>query len=632
MTKPKPKLAGTIQDYADVASDWFWEMGPDLRFTYFSERIEELIGIPVAFHIGKTREELAGGKVATEKWQQHLQDLRDHKPFRDFRYDRVGPDGQTHYLSSSGKPIFDENGEFQGYIGTGSDLSGQIEAEERVHLANERLAAAIEALSEPFVLWDADDRLVVCNQSFRDINTAIQEKLVSGLVYEDYAETMLEHNLVPEAVDREEKWLTKRLEQHRNPGGPFEQLRPDGTWFMVYEQRLPDGSMVTFSADITGLKNAEAKLLESQDRIRDFATSAADWFWEQDADLKFTSVSEENISITGLRREDHYGKTRRETGLLDVSEEDLYAHEQQLLAREPFSGFRFSRIRPDGSKVFISVSGRPIYDKDGNFAGYRGAGRDITEIVEAEKIIKQERDRAEAGSRAKSDFLANMSHELRTPLNSIIGYSQMIGDEVMGKLNNPKYIEYSKDINSSGQHLLMLINDILDISKVEAGEIDIKETEIDIQEAMDAVLVLVRIRSESKNQRLTVNVPSDLPQLHADNRMVQQIMTNLISNAIKFTPEGGNIMIGAELDTEGNIVLCVDDSGIGIATTNIDRALEPFGQIREAAELAHEGTGLGLSLSKKLTELHGGTLSIESEVGAGTRVSVRFPSDRTVNI
>jgi PAS domain S-box-containing protein len=630
MAKFKPKLAGTVQDYADVASDWFWEMGPDLRFTYMSERVEDVVGVPVAFHMGKTREELAGDLTSTEKWKRHLQDLKDHKPFRDFRYERKGPDGKIQYLSTSGKPMFNADGDFQGYIGIGSDLTGQLEMEERANVANERLATAIEALAEPFVLWDAADCLVICNQRFRDINEAIGEIVVPGVSYSAFARAMVDHNLIPEAIGREEEWLTERIEQHRNPLGSFEQQRHSGAWFMIYEQRLHDGNMVTISADITELKAAEARLRESQERLRDFANAAADWFWEQDENLLFTNVSEENISITGIRQEDHYGKTRRETGLLDVTEEQLFAHEQQLLAREPFTDFRFSRIRPDGTQVFISVSGRPVFDADDKFLGYRGAGRDITPLVEADKIIRQERDRAEAASNAKSDFLANMSHELRTPLNSIIGYSQILVGEFIGKLGNSKYIEYSKDIQASGEHLLKLINDILDISKVEAGEFEIDEAEFDVLQNIDAALMLVKLRSLSKNQNLEVHVPADLPRLQADERLIRQILINLLSNAIKFTPDGGRVVIGANLDDQGRVVQWVEDSGIGIAAADIKKVLEPFGQIRPTPELTHEGTGLGLSLSKNLIELHGGTLLIESEINKGTTVTLTFPPERTV--
>ncbi len=614
-----------FREFAEAASDWYWEMGPDLRFTYFSDRVEEIVGVPVAFHIGKTRAELAGEDATTEKWQRHLEDLKAHKPFRDFRYDRLGPNGRLQYLSSSGKPMFDEDGEFLGYIGIGSDLTHRVEAEERANLANERLAAAVEALNEPFVLWDVEDRLVIGNQAFRDINMPIGDKTEPGTHYEDFLRGLLDCRLVPAAIGREDEWLAVRLDQHRNPKGPFEQLRRNGEWFMIIDQRLPDGSTVTISTDITEIKKAEARIEESQGRLKDVAEAAADWFWEQDADLRFTDVTEDNVAVTGMRQEDHYGKTRRETNLLDVSEEDMAAHEEHLLAREPFSDFRFSRIKPDGNKVYISVSGKPFFDVDGVFMGYRGAGRDITEIVQAERIIAEERDRAEAASRTKSDFLAQMSHDFRTPLNAILGFSQIVVRQTYGPIGDERYLEYANHIFRSGNLLLEFVDDLLDVSKIESGEFELAIETVRVAEVVNEMKKMFAEQFAEFGLDFKADITPDAQTVRADRAALLRMLFNILSNAVKFTPAGGSISLNTD-GAEGVTTVSVKDSGMGFDEDELETVLAPFGRASNARELGVDGTGLGLSIVDSMMQAHGGQLKVESGQGKGVKASLVFPA------
>jgi len=260
----------------------------------------------------------------------------------------------------------------------------------------------------------------------------------------------------------------------------------------------------------------------------------------------------------------------------------------------------------------------------------------VDEIEKRETSLRRERDgarrlaaKAEAASQAKSVFLANMSHELRTPLNSIIGFSQIMADGAYGKID-AKYEGYAKDINYSGQHLLGVINDILDISKIEAREIELDEGDVDIGDVLGACVRMVQVRFEGKKQNLRTEILPGLPMLRCDGRLLRQIVVNLLSNAIKFTPDRGDIKITAGVDEQGGIVLGVEDTGIGISPEDIPRALAPFSQVRTGPDITHDGTGLGLSLSRQLIELHDGNLSIESEVGSGTVVTIRFAPERSV--
>ncbi len=254
---------------------------------------------------------------------------------------------------------------------------------------------------------------------------------------------------------------------------------------------------------------------------------------------------------------------------------------------------------------------------------------DITDVKVREAVLNEARQHAELASRAKSEFLANMSHELRTPLNAIIGFSEMIRDGAFGPIDNPKYVEYAEDIHSSGAHLLELINDILDISKIEAGEVKIHEEEIDIVRIARACLQFVAKRARDNGLVLDCDLPDDLPLLFADACKVKQILVNLLSNAVKFTERGGRVSLRIRLRDDRRIEATISDTGIGIAREDIDLVLKPFTQVDSKLARKYEGTGLGLPLCKSLVDLHGGQFVIESDVGVGTTVRVVFPASRT---
>ena len=230
-------------------------------------------------------------------------------------------------------------------------------------------------------------------------------------------------------------------------------------------------------------------------------------------------------------------------------------------------------------------------------------------------------------NRAKSEFVANMSHELRTPLNAIIGFSEMLSRSFFGKLTE-KQAEYVRDIHFSGNHLLKLINDILDISKIEAGHSELQEEEVEVREVVESCLNLIRPKAQESKVSLSVRGISPLHLLYADERKLKQVLINLLSNAVKFTPPGGSVEVCSDIEPDGAYTISVVDSGVGIAPEDIDKALAPFGQIDSGLDRKYEGTGLGLPLTKSLVEAHGGTLTLESSLGVGTTIKVRFPGER----
>ncbi|MGF1592446.1 MAG: sensor histidine kinase [Kiloniellaceae bacterium] len=371
-------------------------------------------------------------------------------------------------------------------------------------------------------------------------------------------------------------------------------------------------------------------LEESEARFRDVAEISGDWIWEMDADLRLTFLSPRFFELFPVASHQIAGKTRAELAGVVREKERWARHLDDLAHCRPFRDLEYSVETPDGDIRHFRTSGKPVLDADGRFRGYRGTGTDITERKRAEALILTSKEEADLANRAKSEFLANMSHELRTPLNSILGYSELLQREALGPLGSPKYLDYASAINVSGTHLFNIISDILDISKIEAGEATIEEREIDLCEAIASCIAMVEVRAQEKGIHVKAVWLSELPALCADERQVKQIILNLLSNAVKFTPEGGQVTVGARVDAESCLRISVADTGIGIAARDIPKALQPFGQVAESHSRGHEGTGLGLPICNSLMHLHGGTLEIASEPGIGTTVTICFPPERTI--
>ena len=250
---------------------------------------------------------------------------------------------------------------------------------------------------------------------------------------------------------------------------------------------------------------------------------------------------------------------------------------------------------------------------------------DITERKAAEQKMAQAWKEAELANQSKSDFLANMSHELRTPLNAIIGFSEVICGEFLGPMRDKKYLGYIEDIHSSGLHLLAIINDVLDMSKIEAGKLELASEIVTVQRVINESIRMVSERANSRNIELVSDLSGAETGIWGDERAIKQIMLNLLSNAVKFSHDGGRVDIRAALDTAGGLVLEVEDNGIGMSPEELVRALKPFGQANTGAARLYGGTGLGLPISKGLIEAHQGQLVIDSSPGRGTRVRVVLP-------
>lgn len=347
-----------------------------------------------------------------------------------------------------------------------------------------------------------------------------------------------------------------------------------------------------------------------------------------DEEGQIVRVNDAFIEEFGWEREDLLGQEF--TILVPPEDRPLSRKLHAAFIQKGRSGSReIELIRKDGrladillSTVLIELSQKRRY--------MVSTIRDITERKNMIRNLQQAKDQADIANRAKSAFLANMSHELRTPLNAIIGFSELIMNETFGPLNNDKYTEYMGDIHFSARHLLDIINDVLDMAKIESGKVELVEREVNIGDVFQSVAIIMNERAADTGVLLSFDIAEDVPPIRADQRLLRQILINLVSNAIKFTPKGKHVRVRAFMSPEGYMRLSVEDEGCGIPANKIQAVLEPFGQAHDPLHSKGQGTGLGLPLAKTMVELHGGHLHLVSKEGEGTCVSLDFPRERSV--
>ena len=295
---------------------------------------------------------------------------------------------------------------------------------------------------------------------------------------------------------------------------------------------------------------------------------------------------------------------------------------------EILEGVEESYSNRDGERRYFQTTKAPLFDAHGRVANVVTVAMDITERKIAERTLKDAKEEAEAGNRTKTEFLAGMSHELRTPLNAVIGFADIMRVEMLGPIGNPRYLEYAEDIRASAEHLLAIIDDMLDVSTIESGRLELRDEMVEIEQILHDCARVVRPRATDAGVRLQVAAAKALPTLRGDARRLKQILINVMSNSVSFTPKDGEIGLEASASESGGIRLTVRDTGRGIAEEDIPIAKARFGRIEKASRSNHPGTGLGLPLAIELTRLHGGTLDIASTLGEGTTVTVELPAER----
>jgi PAS domain S-box-containing protein len=493
------------------------------------------------------------------------------------------------------------------------------------------LRDALDSASEGFVIYDQDDRLVLVNETYRRLFPNRARSMVPGARFEDLMRQFALEGEFPAAIGREEEWYAAERRRHRETLSGIERQLADGRWILLSSRRMHNGGVVGLRVDITEQKRVQDALRQSESRLRDFAEMTSDWLWEQDDSLRFTFGSGVP-KLQELVNGSFLGRLRWEIADPPADETEAAqwaAHRADLEARRPFQDFRYHRTHVDGRVRYLSANGRPIFNANGVFVGYRGTGNDITARVEAERELRKSRDASEAASRAKSEFLATMSHELRTPLHAIIGFSELIGDQTFGAIN-PKYLEYAKDIRDSGVHLLDLINEVLDLSTLDAGHYKLHEERVLLAAVIDSCVRMLDSVVQEKQALLIRDLRLDAVIIQADRRAMRQVFVNLLDNALKFIGPGGTVSITVRPVSDDMLRIAVEDTGIGIEPAQLRHVFEPFYQVDGTPSRRHGGAGLGLAICQKLLALHGGSIELESELGRGTIATAALPLDRVI--
>lgn len=491
------------------------------------------------------------------------------------------------------------------------------------------LLGALDTIGEGLAVWDSGPNLVHYNRRLPELFGLAAFDLEAGISAKDFLRLLIDQGLLTIRAEEAAAWIDAYIDASTKADRKQEVRLTDGTWLNFDWRRMPNGGYVSVFTDITLRKRAQIRLRQAEAKYRQIFDNVHEGIIQVTPEGRVLAVNRAGAAIFGFHSpEEMLANVTDAGGQLYVHPErrnEMLKHlERHGLVRD----FRSEMRRRDGAVIWVSKTLRRVSDDRGNAVMIEGMFRDVSIQRRAEQQLMLAKEQAEAANRAKSDFLANMSHELRTPLNAILGFSQVLMDEMMGPLGNDKYREYTRDIVQSGEHLLALINDILDMAKVESGMMSLDEEWIDLNDSLDAALLLVRERAMANKIAIRKEIVTPAPSLWGDARRLRQVWINLLSNAVKFTPEGGRVDIRAEFVSDGRLEIVVADTGIGIADDDIERVQQPFSQVANALSRSHEGTGLGLPLSRSLLDLHGARLHIDSQLGVGTTVTVSLPPER----
>ncbi len=528
---------------------------------------------------------------------------------------------QAHLHGRMNKELEEKNALLQAEVSERERLNEALKASERDN------RAIIDAVSDIIFETNTEGEILFLSARWRkvtgfDIEQSVGLNLFSLLHPEDHDMQKQDFNLFVKGQKQAYRTFTRL----RGADGTFRAVEMAISVIRQGENR--ELRVVGSFTDVEERRRAERALSEAEKKYRAIVENAAGGIYQLTPEGLYLSANPAFARILGYGGpEEILRNVKNANQMIYADPEERKAFLAKLDKQNVINNHETRMVRKNGHTIWVNENVRVVHDDHGGILYYEGSVEDITKRKESELALREAKLHSDMANRAKSEFLANMSHELRTPLNAIIGFSEIIKDEMFGPVGEAAYLEYAGDIHKSGKGLLEIINEILDIAKIDAGERQLNEGVVDLNAVVTKSLDLLSAKA-SANQITVHNTIEDMPQIVGEELAIKQICMNLITNAIKFTPSGGSLTISCERDTRNNLSLSFTDTGIGMDDAEIKLALQPFSQLDTALDRDGSGTGLGLTLVTALIELHGGRLELFSQKGVGTTATVVFPATR----
>ncbi|MBN8521190.1 MAG: PAS domain-containing sensor histidine kinase [Alphaproteobacteria bacterium] len=512
------------------------------------------------------------------------------------------------------------------------ELGQEITERERLHHALEKAEkenrAIIDSVSDIIFETSTEGEILFLSKTWAQ---------VTGFKMEHSLHRNLFDLLYPQDQEDQRRNMDLLVRGHKSAYRAFTRLKTSDGGFRAVELavsmlRVDENKNLRVVGTITDVeerRRTERALSETEKKYRTIVENAAGGIYQVDPQGVFLSANKSMARILGYDMpEDILREIRNATTQLYVDVKERREFFAQVSRERNNLNAEFEVRKKDGALIWVSENMRPVFDQEGEILYFEGSMEDITQRKKAEINLRQAMIQSDLANRAKSEFLTNMSHELRTPLNSIIGFSEIIRDQLFGSIGRNEYIDYARDIHEGGKRLLNVINEILDISRIEMGDRKLNEGVVDIGKIVKSCLDLLEGKITSASLTLENSIMADTPKLVGEAQAIKQILMNLLSNAVKFTPAQGRITISHEIDARGEFRLSVSDTGIGLSEDEIAKAMAPFAQIDTDLDRDNSGAGLGLTIVNSLMALHGGRLEMFSQKGLGTTASVVFPASR----